>query len=76
MQQGRASRDVVAGTKVEPTSRAVSPAWANEMGVAYGTHITDGRELSGGQSPMTTGPGLRAPMQSQSTSNKGSQGKY
>lgn len=76
MKQGQASRDVVAGTKVEPTSRAVSPAWTNEMGVAYGTHITDGRELSGGQSPMTTGPGLRAPMVSHTTSNKGSQGRH
>lgn len=63
-------------TKVEPTSRAISPAYTNEMGVVYGTHITDGRELSGGQSPMTTGPGLKAPMVGSTTSNKGSQGRY
>lgn len=76
MKQGRASHDVRAGTKVEPRSRAISPAWTNEMGVSYGTHITDGRETSGGQSPMSTGPGLRAPMVGHTTKKGGSQGRY
>lgn len=74
--QGQADRSGQYGTKVEPRSRAISPAWTNEMGVSYGTHTTDNREVSGGQSPMTTGPGLRAPMVSHTTSNKGSQGRH
>lgn len=76
VKQDRASHDVVSGTKVEPRSRAISPAAVNEMGVSYGTHLTDNRETSGGQSPLTTGPGLKAPMAGSSTSNKGSQGRY
>lgn len=76
MKQGRASHDVMAGTKVEPRSRAISPAWTNEMGVAYGTHTTEGHETSGGQSPMSTGPGLKAPMVGHTTKNRGSQGRY
>lgn len=75
MKQGRASHDVMSGTKVEPRSRAISPAWTNEMGVSYGTHTTDGHELSGGQSAMTTGPGLRAPMVGTTIHRGGSQGK-
>lgn len=76
MKQGQATHSGMAGTKVEPVSKAVSPAWTNEMGVAYGTHTTDGRELSGGQSPMTTGPGLRAPMVGSTSHHTGSQGKH
>lgn len=76
MKQGRASHDVVAGTKVEPKSRAISPAATNELGVSYGTHLTDGREVSGGQSPFATGPGLKAPMRSQASHKGGSQGRY
>lgn len=62
-------------TKIEPRSQAISPAYTNEMGVAYGTHTTDGHDSSGGQSPMTTGPGLRAPMQGETSHPSGSQGK-
>lgn len=76
MKQGKASYQGQYGHKVEPKSRAISPAWTNEMGVAYGTHNTDGSETSGGQSPMTTGPGLRAPMQSQKSHKSGSQGQH
>lgn len=77
MKQGQASRTVHhTGQFNIPPSKAISPAFTNQMGVAYGTHVTDGKELSGGQSPMTTGPGLMAPQVSHATSNKGSQGKY
>lgn len=75
MKQGQAGHDVMSGTKVEPRSHAISPAYTNQMGVAYGTHLTDGREVGGGQSPMTTGPGLRAPMVGTTQHHCGSQGK-
>lgn len=76
MKQGKASHDVMSGTKVEPRSRAISPAWTNEMGVSYGTHTTEGNETSGGQSPMSTGRGLRAPMVGQTNHKGGSQGRH
>lgn len=77
MKQGQASRDVHhTGEYNIPRSKAISPAYTNELGVAYGTHTTEGKELSGGQSPMTTGPGLIAPQVSHRTRNQGSQGKY
>lgn len=76
MKQGQASHSGMAATKVEPRSQAISPAYTNQMGVAYGTHLTDGHETSGGQSPMTTGPGLRAPMVGTTQHHSGSQGKH
>jgi len=75
MKQGRASRDVVAGTKVEPRSSAVNPAYPAQLGTSLGNHITDGRTVPGAAKPMISGPGLRAPMVSHTIHKGGSQGR-
>jgi len=75
VKQGQATHSGSGATKVEPVSKAISPAWTAQVGISYGTHTTDGHELSGGQQPMTTGPGLRAPMVGETSHKAGSQGR-
>lgn len=67
MKQGKADRDDDYGGKVEPTSRAVTPARTNQYGesVAYS------------KDPHFAGRGFSAPKNvSHTTSNKGSQGRH
>jgi ABC-type phosphate transport system substrate-binding protein len=54
-------------TKVEPVSKAVSEEYVSQLGLQY---------VNYNGVPMYEGRGLKAPMVSQTTSNKGSQGKY
>lgn len=76
MKQGKATHDGMAGTKVEPRSKAVNPAYPAQLGTAWGNHVTDGKTVDGGQKPMISGPGLKAPMVSQTTHKGGSQGRH
>lgn len=76
MKQGRATRDVSAGTKVEPKSRVIDPEFPGLLGVARGTHSTDQGDLPLKKVPMYEGRGLKAPMVSQKTHKGGSQGSY
>jgi len=69
MKQGRAVRDTVAGAKTEPVSKAVNPHYPGDVGIQM-------IRTNGGSTPMYEGRGLKAPMVSQKSSNKGSQGKY
>ena len=69
----------MAGTKIEPRSHAINHEYPAQLGEMRGNHITGVHATSsadGGLKAMTTGPGLKAPMVSQQTSNKGSQGRY
>lgn len=66
MKQGM-GKTTVSGTKVEPTSRAVNPEYASEIG-KQSVHV---REV-----PMYEGRGLQAPMVSSTYHKCGSQGKH
>jgi hypothetical protein len=68
MKQGRATRDVNESSKTEPVSRGVNKSFVSDIGSQV--------IRPGGSVPMYEGRGLKAPMVSQKTSNKGSQGKY
>lgn len=67
MKQGRASRDVNEGGKVEPKSRAVNTTFVADIGVKHVKTVA---------TPMYDGRGYKAPMHSQSTKKGGSQGRY
>lgn len=67
MKQGRAVRDVSESSKTEPVSRGVNKSFVSDIGL---------QQVRSGSIPMYEGRGLKAPMVSQNTSNKGSQGKY
>lgn len=67
MKQGQASTSKMGSTKVEPVSKAVSEEYVSQLGLQY---------VNYNGVPMYEGRGLKAPMVSQTTSNKGSQGKY
>jgi hypothetical protein len=58
---------MVGSTKVEPKSRAVNPGAVSEIGI----HQVRTTSL-----PMYEGRGLEAPMKSETSYNKGSQGKH
>ena len=75
VKQGQASHSGMASTKVEPASKGINPAYPAQLGTAWGNHTTDGRTVDGGQKPMISGPGLRAPMVGQTNHPAGSQGK-
>jgi len=68
MKQGKADRNVKESWKTEPVSHAVSPNFVSDIGTI--------QVRNGGSLPMYEGRGIKAPMVSQKTSNKGSQGKY
>ena len=58
MRQGRASRDNNDGRKVEPNSRAISPAAVSQIGTMLGNHATEsGRNLRGASKPLYAGRG-------------------
>ena len=80
MKQGRPVRDTTSGNKTsfaggtapgyttsQPISRGVSPSAVSQIGLQY---------VNSQPMPLYEGRGLKAPMVSQTTSNKGSQGKY
>lgn len=67
MKQGQASSSKMGSTKVEPTSRAVSPGAVSRMGI----HPSPAKP-----EPLYEGRGLKAPMVSTATHKGGSQGKY
>lgn len=68
MKQGRAQTSLMTGTKTEPISKAISPGRVSMIGAAQipGTVMK----------PMISGPGLKAPMVSQTNHKSGSQGKH
>lgn len=74
MKQGRASVNVTAGTKVEPRSRAVNPAYAGTIGTMLGNHGDEG-DMRPKVPQMYEGRGLSAPMAGCTTHKAGSQGK-
>ena len=68
MKQGRASRDVREGTKVEPTPHAVSVGAVARIGQAQYPGAKTG--------PLYEGRGLKAPMVGQTNHKSGSQGRH
>ena len=64
--------------KVEPTSRAVSPAGVSQLGEALGNHATgSGKILHGASKELYAGKGFSAPKdQGCTTHDCGSQGKH
>ena len=66
MKQGT-GKTTVAGTKVEPNSRAVNPEYASEIG-KQSVHVNS--------VPMYEGRGLKAPMVGSTSHRSGSQGKH
>jgi hypothetical protein len=68
MKQGRATRDVTEGTKVEPKPHAVSEGAVARVGQAQYPGAKVG--------PLYEGRGLKAPMVSQASHKGGSQGRY
>jgi len=77
VKQGSATTSRGGSTKVEPMSRAVSPAAVDQMGNMLGNHATDqkGGSLHGGTVPLYQGRGLEAPMVGTTIHKGGSQGR-
>ncbi len=73
MRQGRASHSNVASTKVEPTPKAVPPAYPGRLGIMQGNHSTDKGTVRIQHIPIYQGRGLKAPMVGVSVHKKGSQ---
>lgn len=67
MKQGSASSSKTASTKVEPISRAVSPAAVSELGI---------HQVRTTSVPLYEGRGLSAPMVGTTIHHNGSQGKH
>lgn len=65
MKQGEASKNGPAGRKVEPTSKAVHPGGAGQIGLAQGKKPEN----------IYAGRGYKAPMSGHQTHPRGSQGK-
>lgn len=64
----------MASTKVEPRSRAVSPAATADIGIKKGNHASDSAVTVRHTSrPLYEGRGLEAPMKSTTVHKKGSQ---
>lgn len=77
MKQGRATHSGTASTKVEPVSRAVSPAAVSQIGVKQGNHASDGGgTIKVHTPPLYQGRGLKAPMVGTKSHKSGSQGSY
>lgn len=68
MKQGQASQTGMAAGKVEPKSRAVSPAGADQLGQKVAT--------VSGYKPLHVGRGYEAPKAANSVHHCGSQGKH
>lgn len=77
MKQGRATHSGTASTKVEPKPKAITPGYANSLGMMYGNKATDVQGTLPFKPPVySTGPGLRAPMEGKQVHHSGSQGKH
>lgn len=76
MKQGQADRSGMGGTKVEPKSTAVPPAYTAQIGLQQGDHVTDGDSPPYKTVQMDAGQGLKAPMASETCHVAGSQGKH
>ena len=77
MKQGRASRDVDEGRKVEPRPMIYRPGGVSQFGQIQGDHVTsspDGTDYRG--DPIRGGRGYKAPPVKSQSSNRGSQGRY
>jgi len=69
MKQGQASRSGSAGTKVEPSSKAVNPGGAATIGVK--------RHMASDRTQLYAGRGYEAPMAGKTNhGNCGSQGRH
>ena len=66
--QGRADHSGSASTKVEPTSKAISPGAVSRIGTMVGVGTT--------KEPMHEGRGFTAPGIDNCSHKSGSQGKY
>lgn len=75
MMQGRASVSGPADRKVEPTSRAVNPGGAGNIGLAQGNHAEEG-DFTPRITPLYAGRGYEAPKIATTSHKCGSQGKY
>ena len=77
MKQGRASRDVREARHVEPSANGINPGYVTQLGNKVGNHITDDKNTGYTGEKMYSGRGFEAPRnKSQSSTNKGSQGRY
>lgn len=75
MKQGQAQTSKMGSTKVEPTSHAVSTAYAAGMGIMKGNHSDMGTTRVV-KVPMYEGRGLKAPMAGVTSHKAGSQGNH
>lgn len=74
MKQGRASSSGPASRKVDPTSKAVKPAFAGQIGLQMGNHSDRGTGRSAAVD-MSAGRGYKAPGIGAAIHPAGSQGK-
>lgn len=74
MKQGMASSHVT-DKKTEPTSRAVNPGGAGNIGLAQGDHADCG-DLNPRMTPLYAGRGYEAPAIRIVSHKSGSQGKF
>lgn len=75
MKQGRASISGPADHKMEPSSRAVNPGGAGNIGLAMGNHTEDDT-FTPRITPLYAGRGYEAPAIATITHKSGSQGKH
>ena len=76
MKQGRASHSGMGGTKIEPRSHGVNPAYPAILGSMKGNHSMEGDTPRTEVVPMTQGRGLKAPMAKETQHHCGSQGRH
>lgn len=67
MKQGM-GKSMMTGQKSEPGPKAISPAAVSRLGIMQAPGTTF--------KPLISGPGLKAPMVSQTSHPRGSQGKH
>jgi hypothetical protein len=76
MRQGRASRDVTEGQKMEPKSFSTNPGYVGQLGNKQGSHVTSHDDTSYRGDPFHIGRGFKAPPVKSQSRNRGSQGRY
>jgi hypothetical protein len=77
MNQGKASRDGSYGRKREPVVHAINPSAVSQLGNAQGSHVTNKGGTGYRGDDFDLGRGFTAPRnKSQSSTNRGSQGRY
>lgn len=75
MMQGRATFHGTVDQKTEPTSRAINPGGAGNIGLAQGNHAEEGI-FTPRITPLYAGRGYEAPAIATTSHKCGSQGKY